>query len=151
MPGLTKRERRLLFPALAGSLFFLVAGMAFAYWIVLPLSLGFLLNVGKNNITNVTGVKEYIAFVIRTIFWSGVAFELPMIMALLGWTGLARPGQLLGFWRYAVVLIFVLACFVVPTPDPIDQTIVAVPLLGLYLLGVGFAKLTYKPRAAAAS
>jgi sec-independent protein translocase protein TatC len=71
-----------------------------------------------------------------------------MIMALLGWLGLARPGQLLGFWRYAVVLIFVLACFVVPTPDPIDQTIVAVPLLGLYLLGVAFAKLTYRSRAA---
>jgi len=52
---------------------------------------------------------------------------------------------LLGFWRYAVVLIFVLA-FVVPTPDPVDQTIVAVPLLGLYFLGVGFAKLAYKPR-----
>jgi sec-independent protein translocase protein TatC len=53
---------------------------------------------------------------------------------------------LLGFWRYAMVLIFVLACFVVPTPDPVDQTIVAVPLLGLYFLGVGFAKLAYKPR-----
>ncbi|HEY5476993.1 MAG TPA: twin-arginine translocase subunit TatC [Tepidiformaceae bacterium] len=146
VPGLTKRERKLLFPAVFGSLFFLVAGMAFAYWLVLPLSLGFLLNVGKNEIANVTGVKEYIAFVTRTIFWSGLAFELPMIMALIAWLGLAKPRQLLGFWRYAVVLIFVLACFVVPTPDPVDQTIVAVPLFSLYLLGILFAKLAYKPR-----
>jgi len=146
VPGLTKRERRLLFPALGGSLFFLVTGMAFAYWIVLPLSLGFLMNFGKNNIQHVTGAKEYINFVTRTLFWSGIAFELPMLMALIGWLGLARPKQLLGFWRYAIVLIFVLACFVVPTPDPVDQTIVAIPLLSLYFLGVLFAKFTYKPR-----
>jgi sec-independent protein translocase protein TatC len=139
VPGLTGRERRFLFPALFGTFFFLVAGMAFGYYIILPLSLGFLLHFGSDQIENVIGVKQYINFVIRSVFWSGIAFELPMVLALLGGLGLVRPRQMLHFWRYAIVLIFILACFVVPTPDPIDQTIVSVPLLGLYFLGIGFA------------
>ncbi len=139
VPGLTGRERRVLFPALLGTLLFLLAGLAFGYYLVLPLSLGFLLNFGKENIQNVIGVKQYTSFVVRSMFWSGLAFELPMVLALLGWLGLVKPVQMLHFWRYAIVLIFILACFVVPTPDPFDQTIVAVPLLGLYFLGIGMA------------
>lgn len=139
VPGLNNRERRLLFPAIFGTVFFLLCGIAFGYYIVLPLSLGFLLNFGSDKIENVIGIKEYVKFVIRSVFWSGMAFELPMVMALLGWLGLVKARQMLDFWRYAIVLVFILACFVVPTPDPIDQTIVAVPLLGLFFLGIGFA------------
>lgn len=144
VPGLTKRERKMIFPALFGFLFFLLSGMAFAYWVVLPLSLGFLLNFGKDNITNVIGVHDYLTFVVRSMFWGGVSFEMPMAMALLGWLGLVTPKRMLQFWRYAIVLIFILACFVVPTPDPIDQTIVSVPLLGLFFLGVLLAWLLQK-------
>ncbi len=146
VPGLTSRERKLLFPALFGTLFFLLSGVAFGYYVVLPLSLGFLLNFGKENIQNVIGIKQYINFVTRSVFFSGMAFELPMVMALLGWLGLVRPKQMLNFWRYAIVLVFILACFVVPTPDPVDQTIVSVPLLGLYFLGIGFAWLLQPSR-----
>ncbi len=144
VPGLTTRERRMVLPTLFGTVAFLLSGMAFAYWIVLPRALGFLLTVGHNEIANVTGVKDYINFVTRTIFWSGVSFELPVVMALLGWLGIVKARQLLHFWRYAIVLVFLVACFVVPTPDPIDQTIVAVPLMGLYLLGVLLAKVLEK-------
>ena len=145
VPGLTSRERKLVIPAVLGTLGFLLAGMAFAYYMVLPLSLGFLLQFGNNQIQNQIGIKEYINFVLRTVFFSGLAFELPVIMGLLGWLGLVRARQMIKFWRYAIVLVFVLACFIVPTPDPFDQTIVAVPLLGLYLLGCLFAKLFQKP------
>lgn len=139
VPGLKSSERRLLFPAVLGTLAFMLMGMAFGYFIVLPLSLGFLLNFGKDEIQNVIGVKEYTSFVVRSVFFSGLAFELPMVMGLLGWLGLFRARQMLSFWRYAIVLIFIMACFVVPTPDPVDQTIVSIPLLGLYFLGIGFA------------
>ena len=69
-----------------------------------------------------------------------------MVMTLLGWPELVRPSQMLHFWRYAIVLVFILACFVVPTPDPIGQTIVSVPLLGLFFLGVVFAWLLQPSR-----
>lgn len=146
VPGLTTRERRTVFPAIFGTLFFLLSGLAFGYYVVLPLSLGFLLHFGSAQIENVIGIKEYINFVTRSLFFSGLAFELPMVMALLGRLGLVTPGQMLRFWRYAIVLIFILACFVVPTPDPVDQTIVSIPLLGLFFLGIGFAWLLHPSR-----
>ena len=144
VPGLTKRERRMILPVVLGTLSFLLAGMAFAYYMVLPLSLGFLLQFGNDQIQNQIGIKEYINFVLRTVFFAGLAFELPVVMGLLGWLGLVKAKRMLHFWRYAIVLVFVLACFIVPTPDPFDQTIVAVPLLGLYFLGCLFAKLFEK-------
>jgi sec-independent protein translocase protein TatC len=141
VPGLTSRERRMLLPVLGSTIAFMLAGMAFAYYLVLPRSLGFLLHFGSHNIENVIGVNPYLNFVLRTIFFTGLAFELPVVMALLGWLGLVRAHTMFRFWRYAIILVFLLACFVVPTPDPVDQTIVAVPLMGLYMTGVLFAKL----------
>lgn len=146
VPGLTPRERRLLIPGIAGTVLFLLGGMAFAYWVILPASLGFLLELGSNEIENVTGIKQYVDFVVRIIFWVGVSFELPMVMLLAARLGVVRARQLLGFWRYAIIVIFVIAAVVTPTPDPITQTMVAGPLLVLYFVGILFAKLVQKPR-----
>ncbi|MCL4240302.1 MAG: twin-arginine translocase subunit TatC [Dehalococcoidia bacterium] len=139
VPGLTPKEKRLLLPGIAGTVVFLLGGMAFAYWVILPASLGFLLELGSEEIQNVTGVKQYVDFVIRIVFWVGIAFELPMVLALAARLGLVRAKQLLGFWRYAVILIFIIAAVVTPTPDPITQTMVAGPLFFLYFVGVLFA------------
>lgn len=146
VPGLTPRERRLLIPGIAGTVLFLLGGMAFAYWIILPASLGFLLELGSNEIENVTGIKQYVDFVVRIVFWVGVSFELPMVMLLAARLGLVRARQLLGFWRYAIIVVFVIAAVVTPTPDPITQTMVAGPLIILYFVGILFALLVQKPR-----
>ena len=147
VPGLTGKERRILLGGVLGSMFFLVAGMAFAYYIVLDRALEFLLGVAAGNVENVIGIHEYISFVTRIILWVGIAYQLPMVLALLGRLGMVTAGQMLRFWRYAIVLVFVLAAVATPTPDPLTQSVVAVPLLGLYFLGVLFAKLLYTPRA----
>jgi len=136
VPGLTPKERKLLLPGLAGVVFFLAGGMAFAYWVILPASLNFLLGVGSDNIQNVIGIKQYMDFVTRIIFWVGLAFELPMVLALLGKLGVVRARQLLAFWRYAIIIVFVIAAIVTPTPDPLTQSLVGVPLLGLYFVGI---------------
>jgi len=136
VPGLTPKERRILLPSLAGVVFFLLSGMAFAYWVILPASLGFLLEFGSDEIENVIGIKQYVDFVTRVVFWVGVSFELPMVMALICRLDLATPRQLLGFWRYAIVIVFAIAAIVTPTPDPLTQTLVAGPLLLLYFVGV---------------
>ena len=146
VPGLTASEKRVLVVGVLGSAFFMIAGMAFAYYIVLPRALDFLLGVAAENVENVTGIHEYISFVTRIILWVGVAYQLPMVLALAGRLGLVTAGQLLRFWRYAIVLVFILAAVATPTPDPLTQSVVAVPLLGLYFLGVLFAKVLYTPR-----
>jgi len=139
VPGLTPGERKLLLPGLFGVAVFLLAGMAFAYWIILPASLGFLLDFGGDNFNPVIGAKQYMDFALRIIFWVGVSFELPMVLALAAKLRLVRARQLIHFWRYAVIIIFIIAAVVTPTPDPLTQTLVAGPLLGLYVLGVLFA------------
>lgn len=146
VPGLTPRERKLIFPGLIGVVGFLMLGMAFAYWIILPASLGFLLDLGGANFHTAIGGPQYIGFATRIIFWVGVAFELPMVLALAARLGVVQAGQLLHFWRYAIVIIFVIAAVITPTPDPFNQSLVAGPLLFLYLIGVGMAKLVQKPR-----
>jgi sec-independent protein translocase protein TatC len=146
VPGLTPREKKMIFPGLVGVVFFLASGMAFAYWVILPASLGFLLDLGGENFQTAIGGPQYIGFATRIIFWVGVAFELPMVLALAARFGLVRAGQLLHFWRYAVVIIFVIAAVITPTPDPFNQSLVGFPLLGLYLIGVGMAKIVQKPR-----
>ncbi|MGE0597854.1 MAG: twin-arginine translocase subunit TatC [Dehalococcoidia bacterium] len=139
VPGLTPKEKKLVLPGLFGVIAFLVAGMAFAYWIILPASLGFLLDLGGDNFDPVIGAKQYMDFATRIIFWVGLSFELPMVLALVAKLGLVRARQMLGFWRYAVVIIFIIAAIVTPTPDPLTQSLVAGPLLALYVVGIFFA------------
>ncbi|MCK9518086.1 MAG: twin-arginine translocase subunit TatC [Dehalococcoidia bacterium] len=139
VPGLTPKERNILLPGLLGTIFFLLAGMAFAYWIILPQSMGFLLNIGADEIENQQQIQAYVNFCTRLIFWTGIAFELPMVIAIAAKLGLVRARQLLGFWRYAIIIVFILAAIVTPTPDPVTQTFVAGPLLVLYFVGILFA------------
>lgn len=145
LPGLTPREKRLVVPGLLGILAFLVGGMAFAYYIILPASLNFLLGLSEDQFITLVGAKQYIDFVTRIIFWVGISFELPMVIALAAKLGIVRARQLLGFWRYAIVIVFVIAAIVTPTPDPLTQSLVAGPLLVLYFVGILFA-LFLQPR-----
>jgi sec-independent protein translocase protein TatC len=139
IPGLTPREKRLLLPSMAGVAVFLLGGMAFAYFIILPASLDFLLNFESDTFENKIGAANYIDFVSRIIFFVGLAFELPMVLALLARLGVVRARQLVRFWRYAIVLIAMIAAIVTPTPDALTMSLVIAPLLVLYLLGIGFA------------
>lgn len=146
VPGLTPKERKMLLPGILGVVTFLLAGMAFAYWIILPQSLGFLLDFGSDQITNSQGIGQYVSFVTRIVFWVGVAFEMPIVLALAARLGLVRAKQLLGFWRYSIIIIFIMSAIITPTPDPFNQTLVAAPLFALYFVGILFAKIVQRPR-----
>jgi sec-independent protein translocase protein TatC len=152
IPGLTPKERRMLWPGMVGISLFMLGGMAFAYWIILPASLGFLLTFGDENIESVTGAPQYMDFVIRIVFWVGVVFELPMVLAVLARFGVIRARQLISFWRYAIVLMGIVAAIVTPTPDALTMSLVIAPLLVLYCLGIGLAYLLQpkQPRVRAA-
>ncbi len=146
-PGLTRSEKKIVLPGVIGTVAFLAGGMAFAYWIILPASLGFLLDFGGTQFDPLIGAKQYMDFATRIIFWVGISFEMPMILAIAARLGLVRAKQLIHFWRYAIVIVFVIAAVVTPTPDPLTQSLVAGPLAGLYVIGILFAWILQKPKA----
>jgi sec-independent protein translocase protein TatC len=82
------------------------------------------------------------------VFWVGVSFELPVVLGLAAKLGLVRARQLLRFWRYAFLIIVIIAAVITPTPDPYNQLLVAGPLFVLYFVGVLFAWIVQAPRVA---
>ena len=140
-PGLTKSERRWLYPIVLGCSAMFVAGMAFAYYIELPPALDFLLNTNSDDVEPTIGVKTYIDTVTRLLFITGLTFQLPFVIMALAKIGVVTSRKLLGWWRYAILFSVVAAAVVTPSIDPITQTIVAVPILVLYAVGIVLARL----------
>lgn len=140
-PGLTKIEKRWVLLSLPGVMFFFVLGVAFCYFVVLPSALEFLLNFGSPQIENRPTISEYLGFVTNFLLAVGLAFETPLIIFILSKLGVATPKRLRRFRRWAYLLAFVIAAIITPTPDPINQTYVAVPMILLYEIGILFASL----------
>ena len=143
-PGLNKDERRWLYPIVIGASLAFVAGGAFAYYIELPPALRFLVNEPSNiteDIQPFIRIKSYIDFVTRMILVTGLVFELPLVVMGLAKLGLVTSRKLLGWWRYAIVIAFLAAAVVTPSIDPITQALVAGPMIILYFVGIGLARL----------
>ena len=145
-PGLYPHEKRVLLMLLPGVMILFLSGVAFAYFIMLPVAIGFLQNFLGDVIIQDWTIDRYISFITRIVFWIGVAFETPLVIAFMARIGLVSGPQLLSYWRQAVVLISVIAAIITPTVDPVNMTIVMLPLIVLYFMGVGLAYLLYTPR-----
>ncbi len=137
-PGLYRKEKRLALPFITvGSLLFM-AGGAFGYYVAFPLAVEFLLGVGEQFQPTIT-VTSYLSFLMTVILGLGVMFEMPTFIFLLAKLGVVTPRFLLRHFRWAVLIIFVIAAIITPTPDVINLCIFAVPTIGLYLVGVAVA------------
>jgi sec-independent protein translocase protein TatC len=128
---------------------FFVMGMAFAYYIMLPMGLKYLQGMGSAFASTAWNIREYFSFVLAVMLWIGAAFLTPLVMALLARLGLVSPRSLTKQWRYAIVGIAFVAAAITPTVDPVNMALVMAPLLGLYVLGVVMARIVYKPRVTA--
>lgn len=140
-PGLTKQERRWVYPIVVGASLAFIGGAAFAYYIELPPALGFLLNPPGDIGEPIIGVGKYIDFVTRLLLVTGLVFELPLVVMGLAKLGVVTSRKLLGWWRYAIVIAFVAAAVVTPSVDPVTQSLVAGPIIVLYFTGIVLAKL----------
>ncbi|MBN1643124.1 MAG: twin-arginine translocase subunit TatC [Anaerolineae bacterium] len=149
LPGLTSREKRALFWIIPGATVFFLGGAAFAYFVMVPAAIPFLLGFWSDLIEQNWMVDEYIPFVTGLVFWVGVSFETPLIMAFVSRLGVVTAKQLLHVWKFAVVGIAVLAAFITPTPDPFNMGLVMAPLISLYFFGIFLAWLA-RPRTARA-
>ena len=132
--GLKKSERRLFYFAFPMAVILFLTGVAFAYFVMLPVAVPFLLNVLGFNIMPTP--SDYIKFVTSVLLWMGVAFELPLVIFILARLGVVNARMLLRNWRFAIVIIALMAAIVTPTVDPVNMAIVMAPLSVLYLLSI---------------
>ncbi|OQY95982.1 MAG: hypothetical protein B6D41_05520 [Chloroflexi bacterium UTCFX4] len=147
--GLTAQEMRPMYFMLPVAFVLFISGIVFTYFLLLPNALDFLFSLGGSLVQPLPSLEEYIGFALALIFWVGLAFELPLIMFFLARFNIMSARQFAQQWRYAVIIIVIAAAVITPTVDVFNMTLVALPMLGLYLLGIGFAWLA-RPRAAAA-
>ncbi len=142
LPGLTKQERRYIRYLLPGSVLCFAMGVAFAYYVALPPALRFLIGFLPSDIaTAQIRLANYISFVTTLVFGIGAVFETPIVIYFLAKLRIVNHKMLAKNRKYALLGVFVIAAIVTPTPDPLTQTMVALPLLALYEAGVWLAKI----------
>jgi len=145
-PGLYTHEKAYALPfVMAGSLFFL-GGAAFGHFYLFPATFKFLVGFGGLDMQFLPKVDEYYTFYSWFLLGLGAIFELPVVIFVLSRIGLVTPAFLLRNFKYAVLIAFVVAAFITPSPDVVNQTFLALPIIGLYLIGVIVAWLFGKPR-----
>jgi sec-independent protein translocase protein TatC len=136
-PGLSRRARIYGLLAIPVATIFFLGGMAFAYFVMLPTALPFLLNfMGINTIPR---PSSYIKFVTSLMFWIGVAFEFPLVIFLFAKLGWVDARMLIKQWRLAIVIIAVVAALVTPTVDPVNMSLVMLPMIVLYCFSIFLA------------
>jgi sec-independent protein translocase protein TatC len=143
-PGLYPGEKRVAVPFVISSTLLFVGGGAFGYLVVFPLIYEFFAAFSSDFVQAAWTMREVFALTTRLLIAFGVGFELPLVVFFLSASGIVTPRQLFGGFKYAVMLCFVAAAILTP-PDPVSQTLLAAPLLLLYLLGVGVA-FVFSPR-----
>lgn len=140
-PGLTPREKRYLLALLPGVLISFVTGATFGYYVLLPPALNFLLTFGSDIATPMIRIGNYINLVVTLLFWLGVSFQTPLVMFFLSKIRVITPRTLARQRRFAVVVAFILGALITPTFDPVNQSLVAIPIILLYELGIWLARL----------
>jgi sec-independent protein translocase protein TatC len=146
-PGLFSREKQVVFPLVFFSTMLFYVGVVFAYWVLIPIVLDFLVRFGTEMLRPLLSVGKYFGFVARLCFAFGVVFQLPLVILFLTAIGAVSPRTLLRQWRWAVLLIFIAAAILTP-PDPASQLLMALPLVALFLISVLISLVIEKRRRA---
>ncbi len=145
-PGLKKNENLLFLSAMISGLLFFVLGIFFAYKVMLPFMLYFLINISKGSgITASISVQNYMSFLLTIFMIFGIVFELPVVSVLLTQMGLLKVKWMKTGRRFVIVLIFLVAAVITP-PDIVSQIMVAVPMIGLYELSILISALLLRLR-----
>jgi sec-independent protein translocase protein TatC len=144
-PGLYRNEKRYVFPFMLSTITLFAAGGYFGYRIAYPRALSFLIAFGKQFQPMIT-IGEYTHLFFSIVLGMGIIFELPIIVFFLAFLGIVTPAFLVRHFRYAILIIFVIAAIVTPTPDVINMCVFASPMLVLYTLSIGVAWLVHPER-----
>ena len=145
-PGLRPNERRWLYFLMPFALISFVSGLAFAYYILIPPAIKFLTSFGGDVATPLIRIGAYVNLVTLLLFWMGLSFELPIVMFFLSKIGILTPSWIRSKRRWAIVVAFIAGAAITPTFDPVNQTIVAGPIIFLYEIGYWLSKLGARTR-----
>jgi sec-independent protein translocase protein TatC len=150
-PAMTDKEKRYLYFSMPLVVLLFVAGVCFAYFIFLPPALNILLHFGGDIARPMIDVSSYVSVLVRLLLAVGLVFEIPLVITLLAKLGVVSPQKLAKGRKWAVLAAFVLGAIITPTVDPINQTLIAAPIIVLYELSIWLAKLVYPRKALAPS
>jgi sec-independent protein translocase protein TatC len=143
-PGLTSREKKNTLVGIPIATVLFLSGMAFTFYVLLPSALPFL--GGFTAISQNWTAGEYFGFVTGLMIWIGVFFEFPLVIYILTSIGLVQPAVLLNQWRIAIVIIAIIAAAVTPTVDPVNMSLVMLPMSLLYFISIGLSYIAYAGR-----
>jgi len=138
-PGLYQKERRFVVPFMAATVGLFVSGASFGYYYVLPGAIKILIIDMGHNFTPMITIEDYSSFFLSIILGLGISFEMPILIFFLALFGIVSPKFLWKNIRYAILIIFLVAAIITPSPDPWTMCIYAVPMLSLYLVGIAVA------------
>lgn len=150
-PALKDREKRYLYLSMPLVVVLFAAGVCFAYFIFLPPALKFLLTFGGDIAQPMITVSNYVSVLVRLLLAVGLVFEIPLVITLLAKLGVVSPQKLAKGRKWAILAAFVLGAIITPTVDPVNQTLIAAPIIVLYELSIWLAKLAYPKKALAPS
>jgi sec-independent protein translocase protein TatC len=145
MPALHPHEKRYLLMSIPAVTIAFITGLAFGLFVVIPAAVRYLIAFGGDVVVAIWTVEEYLSFVTTLLFGIGVSFETPIIIFFLARLGAVSAKQLASYRKFALIGAFVIAAIITPTPDPLNQAIVAIPIYLLYELGVLLARLGPRP------
>jgi sec-independent protein translocase protein TatC len=143
-PGLSKGEKRAIYVSLPFVAICFLAGALFCYFVILPSALDFLLSFGDARIEKNVSLTKFVGFVTNFMLAVGAAFETPVVIFMLVKLGVVTRQKLGKFRKYAFLLAFVVAAIITPTPDPLNQSLVGVPLYLLYEVGIQISRFARK-------
>src|SRR6202161_237414 len=137
-PGLYRNEKRYVVPFMVSTIALFMAGGYFGYKVVYPQALGFLVHFGRQFQPMIT-ISEYTSLFLSIILGMGLIFEMPILIFFLALMGMITAGFMLKNFRYAILIIFIIAAIVTPTPDILSMCIFAAPMVALYGISIGIA------------
>ncbi len=143
-PALKQNERKYIFSIVLFTSICFLTGIAFAYFVMLPLTLKFAAQFGVEEIKNQFSIDEYMSIIISVMLAAGCIFELPMLSFFLSKLGILTPAFMKKFRKHAIVTIMILAAFLTPGTDPVSQVMLAIPLVLLYEISIFISKISMK-------
>jgi sec-independent protein translocase protein TatC len=144
-PGLYKHERKAVSAFIVSSMILFLCGVAFAYFVLLPTVLTFLVSfVNHGPVQPLISLNEYFELVLVVLLGLGVIFEMPVLIFILSVFGIVTPRWLWKNLRYAILIITIVAAVVTPTPDATTMLIFMAPMVGLYFVGIGVSWMVYR-------
>jgi sec-independent protein translocase protein TatC len=137
LPGLTKKETKIILPLLLGSLILFGLGLAFSYYTLIPAALNFFLNYSEEVLEPFWSFDQYFEFILVLFYSTGLAFQIPILQILVGLLNIVSAKQMLGAWRYIILISTILGAILTPSTDPLTQLLLSSAILMLYFLGLG--------------